>query len=145
MDKPITGGCLCGAVTYVCAAPPMVAGHCQCEDCRRSSGTGHASHMAVPQAAVTVTGEVRVFDKPADSGNMVSRAFCPNCGSPVFSRNSGFTDLLFLRASSLDDPSVFAPQMVVYTSRAPTWDLMDSSLPAFPENPPEVEKVIHGA
>lgn len=144
MDKPITGGCLCGAVTYACAADPIVGGHCQCEDCRRSGGTGHASHMAVPKVAVVVTGEVRTFDKPADSGNMVGRVFCPTCGSPVFSYNSGFPDMMFLRASSLDDPSVFAPQMVVYTSRAPAWDLMDSTLPAFPKNPPEVEKVVRG-
>ena len=126
----ITGGCLCGAVRYDCAEEAG-GGHCHCEDCRRSSGTGHCSHMIVPQAGFSITGNVRFFDKPADSGNMVSRGFCPTCGSAVYSLNSIAPDLVFVRASSLDDPDIFKPQMVVYTDRAPAWDVMDSNLPAF--------------
>jgi hypothetical protein len=45
-------------------------------------------------------------------------------------------ELTFLRASSLDDLEVFNPQMVVYTSRAPSWDRLDPSLPSFAEMPP---------
>ena len=44
--------------------------------------------------------------------------------------------LFFLRASSLDDPEVFRPQMVVYTSSGATWDLVDAELPAFETMPP---------
>ena len=89
------------------AAEPVAAGHCHCEDCRRTSGTGHGSHLAVPAAGFTITGEVRFFEKPADSGNVVARGFCPTCGSAVYSLNSGYEDLVFPRASSLDDPEVF--------------------------------------
>jgi hypothetical protein len=39
--------------------------------------------------------------------------------------------IVFVRASSLDDPEVFRPQMVVYTNRAASWDHMDRSLPGF--------------
>ena len=133
----ITGGCLCGAVRYE-AAEELFSGHCFCDDCRRSSSTAHGSHMGVARAAFSVTGEVRFFDKPADSGNIVSRGFCPTCGSPVYSLNSGFPDTVFLRASSLDDMAQFHPQMSVYASRAPAWDQPDASLPQFAEMPPRV-------
>ncbi len=123
-----SGGCLCGAVRYDASTDPAFAGHCHCEDCRRASGTGHGSHLGVPEPALAVTGEVKCFDKAADSGNEVSRGFCPTYGSAVFSRNSG---MLFVGASSLDDPEVFRPQMIVYTKRAPSWDYMDTSLPSF--------------
>ena len=136
MDRVFTGGCLCGAVRYECAGEPVGAGHCHCVDCRKSSGSGHCSHLVVPEAALQVSGEVRFFDAPADSGNMVSRGFCPTCGSAIYSTNSGMPDMLFLRASSLDDPEVFDPQMVVYTGSAPSWDLIDPKLPAFETVPP---------
>jgi hypothetical protein len=126
----ITGGCLCGRVRYE-AREEAGGGHCHCNDCRRTSATGHASHMIAPEAGFRVTGAVKFFDKPADSGNLVSRGFCPECGSQIYSRNSGMPGLVFIRASSLDDPAHFKPQMVVYTNRAAQWDHMDPSLPRF--------------
>lgn len=131
-----TGGCLCGAVRYSCEAAPMMAGHCHCEDCRRSSGTGHCSHLGVPEASVSLAGTTTCFAKPADSGNLVTRCFCPTCGAPVFSTNASMPGVVFLRASSLDDLEVFKPQIHVYVSRAATWDRPDATLPAFDTMPP---------
>ena len=129
------GGCLCGAVRYQ-GSDQQGGGHCYCVDCRKSSGTDHCSHMMVPERVFQVTGEVRFFDAPADSGNMVSRGFCPSCGSAVYSRNSGMPGMVFVRASSLDDPEVFQPQMVVYATRAASWSTIDDKLPVFDEMPP---------
>lgn len=136
MSVVFSGGCLCGAVRYESSSEPVVAGHCHCEDCRKVSGTGHCSHLGVPDAAFSVTGEVTFYDKPADSGNMVRRGFCPTCSSAIYSTNSSMAGMAFVRASSLDDPEVFKPQLIVYSSRAPSWDHMDSSLTAFEEMPP---------
>ena len=136
MSMSFSGGCLCGAVRYTCDGEPAMAGHCHCEDCRRSSGSGHSSHLAVPAGTVKMTGEVRGYDRPAESGNMVTRAFCPVCGAPLFSRNAAMPDLIFLRASSLDDLEVFQPQMHVFTARAASWDGPGGGLPAFDRMPP---------
>jgi hypothetical protein len=43
--------------------------------------------------------------------------------------------VVFPRASSLDDPEMAKPQMVVFASRAPSWDYVDPALPAFPTMP----------
>lgn len=136
MSQSFTGRCLCGAVSYSCSAEPMMAGHCHCEDCRRSSGSGHSSHLAVPDMAVTLTGEVKGYARAADSGNMVTRYFCPNCGSALYSTNSAMPGMMFLRASTLDDLEVFKPQMHVYASRAASWDARQEDLPAFDVMPP---------
>jgi hypothetical protein len=90
----------------------------------------------MPEAGFHVPGELRFYDSPADSGNIVSRGFCPVCGSPIYSANSAMRGMLFLRASSLDDPEVFKPQMVVYAKRAPSWDTIVGSLPTFETMPP---------
>ncbi len=87
---------------------------------------------------VTIEGKATRFDKPADSGNIVSRYFCGACGGPVYSTNSGMPGMTFLRASSLDDPEVFTANMIVYTRAAPSWDLMDQELPSFETMPPEI-------
>lgn len=131
-----TGGCLCGAVRYICTAAPMMAGHCHCEDCRRSSGSGHCSHLMVPEAAVTMTGATTGYARAADSGSMITRHFCPTCGAAVFSRNPAMAGLIALRASSLDDLEVFAPQMRVYAAQAASWDRPADGLPTFDKMPP---------
>lgn len=136
MSKLFSGGCLCGAVRYTCNASPVMAGHCHCEDCRRSSGSGHCSHLMVPEGSVALTGDVKGYARTADSGNLVERFFCPTCGAAVYSRNPGMQGLLALRASSLDDPEVFKPQMHVYVQGAPSWDARHSALPAFEKMPP---------
>lgn len=130
-----TGGCLCGRIRYE-GSEQFGGGHCHCIDCRKSSGTGHCSHMIVPDTAFTVSGELSFYDSPADSGNIVSRGFCPTCGSAVLSKNSGMPGMVFVRASSLDDPDIFMPQMVVYTDRAAKWDHVDPALPSFAAMPP---------
>jgi hypothetical protein len=56
--------------------------------------------------------------------------------SPVYSTNSGFPGFIFVRASTLDDPSVFQPQMIVYTRNATPWDRPPEGLPAFDGMPP---------
>lgn len=133
-----TGGCLCGAVRYECAAEPAMAGICHCEDCRRSSGAGHSAHLAVTEDKVKLTGPTSSYSKPADSGNMVTRHFCGTCGAPVFSRNAGMPGMIFFRASSLDDLEVFKPEMHVFAGRAATWDRPRDGVPAFDRMPPGI-------
>ncbi len=130
-----TGGCLCGAVHYEGEGEAIFSGHCHCTDCRKSSGTGHCSHMVVPTNAVKITGTLTQFAKKADSGFLVTRFFCPACGSPIYSTNTRWPDMFAIRASSLDDPDVFAPQMIVYDSRRVAWDAIDADLPRFAELP----------
>ncbi len=140
MREGFTGGCLCGAVRYRVEAAPAMVGHCYCVDCRRTSGTSHCTHAVVPVAALHVTGSPAVYDRPADSGNMVSRCFCSICGSAVCSRNAAMPDMAFVRVSSMDEPELAVPDMTVYASRAPSWAKLDESRPVFalmPQGGPE--------
>ena len=134
----IKGSCLCQSVSYVIeAAEPMIAGECFCVDCRKASGTSHCTHAAFPEEALRLSGELKFFDKPADSGNVVSRGFCPACGSAILSRNSSLPGMVFIRASSMEDPDQITPQMTVYASRAPKWARLNETAPVFAEMPPD--------
>jgi hypothetical protein len=118
MSTTHRGGCRCGAIRYEIAAEPMFGGQCQCLDCQHETGGGHTSFVAFPAEAVKLTGTPRLYEVQADSGHTVRRGFCPTS------------------AGSLDDPSIFKPQFVCYTSRGHAWDFVDPALPSFPKMPP---------
>lgn len=136
MSKAFTGGCACGAIRYEISAEPLVTNDCQCRDCQHESGTGHSSHLTFLRAGVTLTGQAKLWDMVSDSGNVKTRAFCPNCGSPVYMTFSAMPDLFTVRAASLDDPSRYWPQMVTYSVRGYAWDHLDPALPKFDGMPP---------
>ena len=136
MNVPFAGGCACGALRYECTAEPLMMGFCHCRKCQMSGGGAYAAHMAVPKAALKVSGEVRYYDYKADSGNIASHGFCPKCGSHVMGKSSGMKDLMTIRAASLDDPGGFKPAMDVFTESAQPWDYMHPNLPKFPKMPP---------
>ena len=131
MTTEITGGCLCGAVSYVCSSEPLYAGNCHCRSCQKVSGGVGTSAMGVPADALTITGEVKYFNDKADSGGVSSRGFCPECGSRLFGTSSNMPGLVAIMAGSLDDPSLFKPTMNVYVASAQPWSLMDPNLAKF--------------
>lgn len=135
MANGTKGGCLCGAVRYEIGGAPLMVGNCFCIDCRKASGTGNGTHAIYPENAVAITGSTKAYASPADSGNVVTRHFCPDCGCAIHSTNSGMPGTISIRASSLDDPNVIVPQMTVYASRAPAWALIDRTRPVFDEMP----------
>lgn len=132
----LSGKCLCGDVSYTCSAEPVIAGNCHCTDCKKASGSGYAPTMFFPANMVSITGDVKYYDSKGKSGKTVSRGFCPNCGSQLFGKPEAFPDMIAIRAGSLDDTSQYKPQIDLYTSHGADWDVMDESLPKFPEMPP---------
>jgi len=135
MATKITGGCSCGAVRYECDADPIFTGNCHCRDCQKAGGGAFAPAIAVPAAALKVSGSVKFYDSKADNGNTMSRGFCTNCGSRVTGKSSGMPDVMIVLAGTLDDPTLFKPQMDIYTASAQPWDHMDPALPKFPTMP----------
>jgi hypothetical protein len=131
MKVPFCGGCACGAIRYQCSAEPIMAVNCHCRDCQRATGTAYASGLFVPGAALRITkGDPKYHTTTADSGNLSSRGFCRECGSPVLANSSGHP-MVIIYASSLDDPSWHQPTMDVFASKAQPWDYMNPSLPRY--------------
>jgi hypothetical protein len=130
-----SGGCLCGAVRYEIDGEPVFAGHCHCTDCQKATGTGHVSVMAFPETAVKITGVTTGYAVTADSGQPYTRNFCPKCGSLIFGQIGAMPGVMTITAGTLDDTSLYEPQMVIYTKSRPSWDRIDSGLPEFETMP----------
>jgi hypothetical protein len=132
----LTGGCLCGAVHYTCAAEPVYSVNCHCRDCQKASGSGYAPIVMLPMAAVTVTGEVTYYASAGDSGQSVKRGFCPVCGSQLFGQPAIMPGVLGIKAASLDEPARYQPVADMYVGSAQAWDAMHPDLPKFAKAPP---------
>ena len=136
-DTPFaTGRCLCGDITFTIKTEPARMAQCHCEDCRRASGTGHMSLAFFPAEAVDIQGEFQEFASTADSGNINTRGFCPNCGSRLFGRNSARPGVIAVTAGVVDDSSWFSPHAIVYNKDKPIWDKMADDVPKFDAMPP---------
>ena len=131
----LEGGCQCGAVRYEITGALMGVGACHCRDCQYASGGGPNYVALAPKDGFAFTkGEPRRYERAGGSGEMVSRVFCADCGTPLISE--GALPFHPVKVGSLDDPSSLQPMVHIWTSSAQPWHPIDPALPAFPENPP---------
>src|SRR5262249_44555415 len=82
----VDGQCLCGALEYEAEVDPATAHICHCTDCQTLSGSAFRTTVYVTGGFRFLKGEPRTYVKIADSGNRRVLAFCPTCGTSVYSR-----------------------------------------------------------
>jgi hypothetical protein len=131
-----TGGCTCGAICHEITAEPVRSFQCQCRDCQRDTGAGHASVVVFPRAAMRIAGNAVENLRIADSGAEKRKEFCGNCGSPLYNKPQNVPDLIGVYVGTLDDPAGFTPQIVMYASQGHSWDHLDPTLPKVPRMRP---------
>ncbi len=131
------GGCLCGQIRYRFAAAPVATVHCHCTDCQKATGSGFATvfGLALEDVNVGDASALQSYTVAADSGQKVTREFCRNCGSPLFTRAENNPGFLWIKAGSLDDSSWLAPTDSCWTGSARPWAPADESLTQHTGNP----------
>jgi hypothetical protein len=121
------GRCLCGAVSFTLVKDPVVTRVCWCRDCQHQSANGTVN-LLVTVDSLSFNGEVAEFTKQADSGNHITRQFCPACGTQLFAKVDVRPQFRIVRAGNLDDTSSIKPDMNIWTSSAPQWACLDLDL-----------------
>jgi len=131
----LSGRCLCGDVNYSAEGEIMFQANCHCTDCRQSSGSAFATLVFMKEDEIKVTGNLKTFDHIVDSGNMLTKHFCPKCGSQMFTGNEARENVLGIRAGTLDDHSEVKPQFNVYAGSKMGCTYLDPAIPAFDKMP----------
>ena len=86
----IDGSCACGTITIEGEADPADVSICHCTDCQTGTGSAFRVSVLVRGASFKMTGQPTDYLKTtADSGTPRIQAFCPNCGSPIYSTSPG--------------------------------------------------------
>jgi len=135
--QAISGHCLCGKVSFEGRVSSVdgIAVHCHCKDCQRATGSGFATVVAVPEDNLRVQGKPAAFSVTGASGGEVSREFCRDCGSPMFTRAKLSPGLRFIKAGVLDDSSWVTPAMACWTDSREAWCVIDPDMPGVAQNP----------
>lgn len=132
MYQLITGHCLCGQLTYEYQGTVGPANLCHCEDCRRCTGSAFNVGVQLETAAFRIThGTLKSHTKSGESGTALTRYFCPECGSPIYTASPKHPESLYVKAGSLDDPSVVHVARQIWLDSAVPWRHIDPELPAF--------------
>ena len=128
MASDRTGGCLCGKVRYRVTGKAIAMTLCQCSNCQRSTGSAFGIFVAYPKDAVTVEqGEVKTYNDQGD-GAIVQRAFCGDCGSPVYAEPTGFGPVVSLLGGTLDDKSDLKPTVSGWCNSGQPWLTLPSEI-----------------
>ena len=100
--------------------PIPFEGGCHCGDCQQIAGSAFITGVLVPEGSVTVNGELQSYKVKADSGNGITRNFCPICGTKIMVELEGGVGV-GVSYTTLDDSSWLEPAIEFYTSKAQPW------------------------
>ncbi len=110
----LEGGCYCGQVRYAAEGDPVLMAQCHCRECQYLTGGSPNLFVAMPVPGFRyVKGEPTRFARP-DLDGAVTREFCGVCGTHLTTRPPAFPAVI-IKVGSLDDPSVFEPQVAIFT------------------------------
>ena len=109
---------------------------CHCADCKKWTGSAYATFCFFPKSDVQISGELKGFDVETDSGNVMTKAFCVNCGTHVTEISTWSPEFVVITVGSLDDPTRVKPSAHCWTKRMLPWVEKVADLPKFEANPP---------
>lgn len=137
MTDTITGGCLCEKIRYAISQPVKNIIACHCTHCQKSTGSAMSHNTVVPASAFTLlAGQPKVYADKADSGNTLYRAFCSDCGAPIYSQREQMPDMMIVKAGTLDDSSAMSVIMNIWTRSARPWAHIAPDVEQYPQNRP---------
>ena len=119
----IDGGCHCGQITYRAEIDPDLVELCHCMDCQVLSGS--AFRIVVPTAESSfelLSGMFRTYVKTGESGNKRVQAFCPECGTHIYSTSAGGGSKTFgLRVGTIKQRRQLPPTRQYWCRSAQGW------------------------
>ena len=120
----VTGSCHCGGIAFAAEIEPDRVRICHCRDCQTLSGSAFRSNVPVVAGTLVLRrGQPKIYEKTAESGNRVKHAFCPDCGSPIYSATAADPPGYSLRVGTLDQRAELAPARQIWCRSALPWSM----------------------
>ena len=119
----VDGSCFCGDLTFEAEIDPATVELCHCGDCQRIASSAFRIVVpALPGSFRLLTGTPATYVKTAESGNRRNLAFCPTCGTAIYSGPADSSSQYFgLRVGTLRQRLELAPQKQYWRRSALPW------------------------
>lgn len=131
----LTGGCLCGQISFEADGDIAIMANCHCKDCKQITGAAFATLIFMNEADVKIAGETSSYEHSADSGSVMTKRFCPNCGSQMFGQGSARPGMIALRAGVINEQEHIKPKVNVFAASKLDCTILDPDIPAFDKMP----------
>ena len=132
MATAYPGACCCGFVKYRLTSAPMFVHCCHCRDCQKQSGGAFAINALIEADRVELlSGEPIAVSMPTESGRPHLIHRCPQCQTALWSNYGGHNETRFMRVSTLDEPTRFAPDVHIFTRSKLPWVRLPEDARAF--------------
>ena len=126
----LLGRCLCGQIEYEIDGEVGPIDFCHCSYCRRASGSAFASNATIMSATFKLrSGAALLKEYEASPGKL--RAFCSNCGSPIYARVVAAPDFMRIRAGTLTSDPLSRPSGHYDVESKAPWYTIADGLPQF--------------
>ena len=125
---PISGKCQCGQITYEINKDPLFVGVCHCKECQKLSASAFSMTMLLSHDAINFKGELKIWERPTDSGNINRAFFCSNCGNRIYHINPEHPDVIKLKPGTLDSTSWLQPQAHFWVSQKQHWVTIEDGI-----------------
>eukprot|EP01155_Anaeramoeba_flamelloides_P000214 Anaeramoba_flamelloidesa101533_8.p2 GENE.a101533_8~~a101533_8.p2 ORF type:complete len:139 (-),score=19.77 a101533_8:346-762(-) len=135
IEYPIKGACQCGQVSYELLEPPQMVVACHCKECQKLSTSAFSITAMVDANSVVFSGEMKHWERPADSGNISAAKFCPTCGNRIYHYNPAEPDKIKLKPSNLTDTRIIQPVAHVWVSEKQDWFEIPAGVKVFDKQP----------
>lgn len=126
----VRGRCHCGAITYSAEVDPQRVSVCHCTDCQMLTGSAYRVSVPAPRETFKLhSGQPKAYVKTAESGAKRIHAFCPDCGTPVYSSAIADTPAYSLRVGCLEQRADLPPKRQIWCRSAVPWSENLGDLP----------------
>lgn len=118
----VDGSCLCGYLTFEAEVDPKSTLICNCTDCRTLSGSAFRVTVEVTEGSFRfLSGAPKTYVKVADSGTKRALAFCPECGTSIYTAPVNEPGFFGLRVGSLRQRASLVPRVQYWCHSAQPW------------------------
>ncbi len=132
----VDGSCHCGDVTFEAEVDPETTTICNCTDCQTMTGGPMRAVVAArPGTFVLRSGKPTEYRKTADSGNVRLLAFCPRCGTALYSTSTGEPKAYNVRVGALRQRDQLVPRRQIFVRSQQQWVNTLGTLPKFDRMP----------
>ena len=126
----IDGGCHCGKIRYEANVDTDNVVICHCTDCQAFSGAPYRVSVIVKAENFHLTGEPKAYIKTTgDSGIPRRVAFCPNCGSALYSTTVETPTRYNLRIGGVTQRAQLVPKLQGFCRSAQPWAMDIRDIP----------------